>query len=98
MGVFLSFAQPTSLNFVLESTLERETDMQTRDRTHKFSIGDRFRVKADLPAPADFRERVGTVVAQGPGKAEYTVRLDDDPNPDTYLQSNWMDQLSKTSL
>jgi hypothetical protein len=93
--VFLSFGQPTGLNFVLESTLERETDMQTRGRTHKFSIGDRFRVKADLPAPADFRERVGTVVAQGPGKAEYTVRLDDDPNTDTYLQSNWMEPIEQ---
>ena len=64
--------------------------MQTRaiGRPPKFSNGDRFRVKDG--APADFRERVGTIVAQGPGKAEYTVKLDDDPNSVTYLQSNWM--------
>jgi hypothetical protein len=68
--------------------------MQTRGRKHKFLIGDRFRVKADLPAPADFRERVGIVVAQGPSKGEYTVKLDDDPITETYLQSNWMEHCS----
>ena len=69
--------------------------MKTRNRRHKFSNGDRFRCKADLPAPADFRERVGTVIAQGPSKGEYTVRLDDDPNTLTYLQSNWMELIEQ---
>jgi hypothetical protein len=64
-------------------------------RPPKFSTSDRFRVKADLPAPADFRERVGTIVAQGPSKGEYTVKLDDDPNTLTYLQSNWMELIEQ---
>ncbi len=69
--------------------------MQTRGRRHKFSSADRFKVRADMPAPADFRERIGTIVAQGPGKGEYTVRLDDDPNTLTYLQSNWMELIEQ---
>ncbi len=73
-------------------------EMQSRGRKHKFSTGDRFRVKAGLPAPADFRERVGTIVAQGPGKAEYTVSFDDDPNIVTYLQSNWMELIEQDEL
>jgi hypothetical protein len=69
--------------------------MQTRatGRPPKFSTGIRFRVRES--APADFRERVGTVVAQGPGKGEYTVRFDDDPNAATYLQSNWMEPIEQ---
>jgi hypothetical protein len=68
--------------------------MQMRGRKHKFSSKDRFRVKES--APADFRERLGSVVAQGPGKAEYTVILDDDPNNVTYLQSHWMETIVET--
>jgi len=67
-----------------------------RGRRHKFSAGNRFKVKDDLPAPADFRERVGTIITQGPGKAEYTVRLDDDSSNVTYLQSNWMELIVAT--
>lgn len=79
------------------STIESEViDMQPREKRHKFSTANRFRVKDDLPAPADFRERVGVVVAQGPGKAEYTVRFDDDPTNVTYLQSNWMELIEHT--
>ena len=77
---------------VLESMIGSEDiDMQTRSigRPPKFSTGERFRVKES--APAFCSEQVGTVVAQGPGKAEYTVRLDDGPNTLTYLQSNWME-------
>jgi hypothetical protein len=79
------------------SIIENEVtgDMQMRGRRHKFSNGQRFRVKGDLPAPADFRERVGVVVAQGPAKAEYTVRFDDDPTNVTYLQSNWMELIEQ---
>ena len=58
-------------------------------RPPKFSSGDRFQGKGT--APADFRERVGTIVAQAPSKGEYAVRLDDDPNTVTYMQSNWME-------
>jgi len=66
-------------------------------RPPKFSTSDRFRVKADLPAPADFRERVGTIVVQGPSKGEYTVRLDDDLSTVTYLQSNWLELIEDLS-
>ncbi len=71
------------------------SDMQTRPsgRPPKFSTGDRFRVKES--APAWCTEQRGTVVAQGPGKGEYTVRLDDDPNTETYLQSNWMEPIEQ---
>jgi len=68
-------------------------DMQARGRRHKFSIGNRVRVKDDLPAPADFREKVGSIVAQGPGKGEYTVRLDVDSSTVTYLLSHWMEPI-----
>jgi hypothetical protein len=70
--------------------------MEMRGRRHKFTAGNRFKVKDDLPAPADFRERVGTIITQGPGKAEYTVRLDDDSSNVTYLQSNWMELIVAT--
>lgn len=65
-----------------------------RGRKHKFSSGNRFRVKDERPAPADFRERVGTIIEQGPGNAEYTVRFDDDLANVTYLQSNWMEPMA----
>src|SRR4029077_11136332 len=87
--------EPDTLCAINCDSKRGEVSMQMRGRRHKFSSGDRFRVKADLPAPADFRERVGTVVAQGPGKAEYTVRFDDDPNTETYLQSNWMEPIEQ---
>ena len=70
--------------------------MQSRapGKPPKFSVCDRFRVKES--APADFRERVGTIVAQAPGKAEYMVKFDDGPNSVTYLQSNWMEPLEQS--
>lgn len=58
----------------------------------KFANGDR--VIAKESAPADFRERIGTVVDYGPGKAEYTIRFDDNPTVVTYLQSPWLDSLA----
>lgn len=70
--------------------------MQTQriGRRRKFSNGDRVRGKET--APAEFRDRIGTIVEYGPGKAEYTVRFDDDPNTVTYLQSPWLDLLTQT--
>jgi hypothetical protein len=63
----------------------------TRISKRKFSGGDR--VRGGESAPADFRNRVGTVITYGPGTGEYTVRLDDDPTRVTYLQSWWIDAL-----
>ena len=69
--------------------------MQTkRIGRRKFANGDRVRGKET--APADFRGRTGTIVEYGPGKAEYTVRLDDDPSTVTYLQSYWLELLEET--
>jgi hypothetical protein len=70
--------------------------MQTRPsgRPPKFSTGNRFSVKES--APAWCREQLGTVVGKGPGKGEYTVRLDGDPNTETFVQSNWMEPIEQT--
>jgi hypothetical protein len=67
--------------------------MQTRalGRPPKFSTGDRFEGKET--GPADFRERLGTVVVQGPGSGEYTVRFDDNPTVVSCVQSNWMESI-----
>jgi hypothetical protein len=76
---------------VLDSLYEsEERDVETKGRKHKFSVADKFRIIDDRPATAEVQGRIGTVVAQGPGKAEYTVKFDDDPNTVTYVQSNWM--------
>ena len=64
-------------------------------RKPKFEIG--ARVKANENAPCDYKGREGTVFDRVPGKSEYGVRFESQPNQaDTgYLDSPWLDAVSQ---
>jgi hypothetical protein len=63
----------------------------TIGRPPRFKTDARFKGKDE--GPADFRGRIGTVVIQGPGAGEYTVRFDDSPAVVTCVQSIWIEPL-----
>lgn len=67
--------------------------MQTRGRKSKFS--DWRPISGKETAPGDFKERLGTVVVQGPDSGEYTVRFDDNPNSVSCVQSNWLEMIQR---
>ncbi len=61
-------------------------------RKPKFQAGDR--VRANDHAPGDYKERVGTVRAIGPGRAEYEVTFEPEGDKPTsgHLMSWWLDR------
>jgi hypothetical protein len=61
-------------------------------RKPKFKPGDRAR--CNHRAPADYRQRIGTITAIGPNKSEYRVEFRDGEQPPYgYLMSWWLDRM-----
>jgi hypothetical protein len=57
----------------------------------KFQVGDRVHV--NNKAPADYRDRIGTVTELGPGESEYRVEFEDGQMPTTaYLSGTCLDR------
>lgn len=65
---------------------------QKAGRRAKFQLGDRAR--ANDHAPADYRERIGTITEIGPSKSEYRLDYSDGDKPEYgYLMSWWLDKV-----
>jgi len=65
---------------------------QHAGRKPKFQLGDPARVNDQ--APADYRERIGSIAEIGPRKSEYRVDFKDGEKPHHgYLRSWWLDRI-----